>query len=264
MTLAELSVLPPIAQMRGSDPTLLADELVHIIEWGIKAHPRSQQKRIGPSEMGNPCGRRLAYKLAGANEVNTGGDGWRPTVGTAVHTWLESTFRASNKQLGEIRWLVETRVDVGEVSGDVITGSVDLYDRMTATSVDWKIVGPTTLKDAKRNGPSQQYRTQGHLYGRGWTRRGLPVDNVAVFYLPSNGELRNAEWWSEPYDEAKAIGAITRVNGIKSLTDSLGVIAAAMLPTAPAHCDWCPFYMPASTDLAVACPGHQETATAVA
>lgn len=249
----------PIVEQRGGDPTLLADELMQVIRWGINRHPRSRQKAIGPSEMGHPCTRRLAYKLAGTEAVNTGGgSGWRPTVGTAVHSWLEQTFAASNRQMGETRWLVETRVDVGEVAGEAITGSVDLYDRMTATSVDWKIVGPTSLKMYRLNGPGQQYRTQGHLYGRGWTRRGLPVDTVAVCFLPSNGELRDAVWWSEPYDETVATTALARVDGVASVVSSLGPAAPPLLPTADAHCNWCPFYMPASTDLAVACPGHRE------
>jgi hypothetical protein len=128
--------LPPIIKQRGGDPSVLADELLHIISWAATQHPRSQQVAIGPSEIGCECPRRLAYKLAGVESVNSGGSGWRPTVGTAVHSWLQHAFELSNLKLGEVRWLTETRVDVGEIDGEAVTGSCDVYDRITAVSTD--------------------------------------------------------------------------------------------------------------------------------
>ena len=55
-----------------------------MIRHAIAHHPRSLQKRIGPSEVGTPCDRRIGYKLLGHTE-NERGDAWKPTVGTAVH-----------------------------------------------------------------------------------------------------------------------------------------------------------------------------------
>jgi hypothetical protein len=205
--------------------------------------------------MGHPCARRIAHKLAGTPPVNTE-TSWRPTVGTAVHTWLERTFAASNQKLGETRWLIETTVEVGQVGEDHVTGSCDIYDRITALSNDWKIVGPNSLKKYRTQGPGQQYRTQGHLYGYGWTRRGLPVDTVAITFLPSNGELADAVFWHEPYDEQVALDAITRVDAIAGLVKAAGPLAPAALPTTDAWCTRCPYYLPAATELTEACPGH--------
>ena len=46
-------------------PDVLASELLAIVHDAIVGQPRSRQKRIGPSELGNPCDRRIGYRLAG-------------------------------------------------------------------------------------------------------------------------------------------------------------------------------------------------------
>jgi len=251
--------LPERMLMLGGDPSLVRDEYLHVIRATIAAHPRSAQKAIGPSEIGTPCQRRLGYRLAGVPQVQAGGS-WRPTVGTAVHSWLDMAFADPrwNDAEGTARWLTETKVDVGEIAGIPITGRADLYDRITGTSIDHKCVGITTLRAARAGRVDPKYRVQGHLYGRGWARAGLPIETVAISYLPNNGELNEAHWWSEPYDEAIAVGALEAANTVAVL---LKVVPAAMLlpvlATANDHCNWCPWFMPAATDLTEACPGHR-------
>lgn len=256
MTLASLNNLPPIDTARGGEPGLLADELFWQIKQRINNHPRSLQRRIGPSELGTGCTRRLAHKLAGTTETNTRDSAWKPTVGTAVHAWLEDTFTQANAGTHPARWLVELTVDVGDIGGVPITGHVDLYDRVTATVIDWKIVGASSLRNKRANGPGEQYRTQTHLYGRGITRRGLPVDTVMIVCLPQNADLHDTYVWHEPYDEQVALDALTRASTVQHLVDNGGAGAAAALPTADAFCNWCPYYQPGATDLTLACPGH--------
>ena len=117
-----------------------------VIRGAIANHPRSLQKRIGPSEIGTPCDRRIGYKLLGQDE-NPRGDAWKPTVGTAVHAWLETA--AENANLAQVisaggligdhqlEWVTEQSVTVGYLhDGTAITGSADLYHRPTATLID--------------------------------------------------------------------------------------------------------------------------------
>ena len=94
---ADLGALPPIDTQLGSDPGLLLAEIKAIIASAIEAHPRSQQTRLGPSEIGDPCARRLAYKLLGTQKARTLSTPWRPTVGTAVHSWIEEAIAAHNE-----------------------------------------------------------------------------------------------------------------------------------------------------------------------
>lgn len=266
--------LPDALTSRGGDPDLLKAELVDVITTAIAANPRSLQRRIGPSEIGSPCQRRIGYILAGTEKVTADGDAWRPTVGTAVHTWLEHVFVQANRawraQAGHdvTRWLVEHKVSIGEVPGlaalvaddhddDEIRGRCDLYDRVTATSIDWKVVGPATLKRVKTGHLDEKYRVQGHAYGYGWTRRGQPVDTVAVMFLPSNGELSQAHMWHQPYDEQVVRDALANVATVTAALSTFGPERALpVLATADDHCDFCPYRLAASTDVAQACPGH--------
>lgn len=239
------------------DMDIVRDELLWAIADAIDQHPRSQQVRIGPSEIGVECARRIGYKLAGVEAVNDRGVPWKPTIGTAVHTWLEGVFDRLNTKLGfENRWLLEQTVDVGEILDEVITGHCDVYDSVTFSVIDWKVVGGQQLLKYRENGPGEQYRVQAHLYGRGWQRQGRRVDTVAVMFLPRDRELDKAHFWHEPYDEQVAINALKRVEGITKLIRSAGPAAIPLLPTAPVWCKFCPNYLPASTELPSSCPGH--------
>jgi hypothetical protein len=257
--------MPEKLQSRGGNPALLRDELLHVIASHIDNHPRSAQTRIGPSEVGAPCSRRLAYKLAGIPESNQRTAAWRPTVGTAVHTWLEQACTAWNEAHDVERFYLEQKVTVGSIGGVEITGSCDCYDRITATVVDWKVVGPTALKKYKAaKDPGQQYRTQAHLYGRGFVATGLPVDHVGVLFLPQSGELQDAYYWTEPYDEQIALDGLSRANGIATLVAALGPSAPIALPATDANCGYCPWLQRGSQDLTTGCPGGDSGGFAVA
>ena len=257
--LPELAVNPTLTDQDVVDDYLAA------ITRAITDHPRSQQKALGPSEIGIACPRRIAYKLLNYPEpeqVN-----WRATVGTAVHAWLETVFDADNMRRattlgGQERWLIETRLDVAKSPTlGTISGSCDLYDRLTGTVIDHKAVGPSMLKMYRSKGPSQQYRAQAHLYGLGWAYRRMPVTTVAIAFLPRNGELAEAHVWREPWQPQIALDALARVEGIALAVKVRGRDALALLGTADNYCGNCPFYRPGSADPALGCPGDPGSAT---
>lgn len=235
------------------------DDLLHLIRGRIAAHPRSLQTRIGPSEVGTPCTRKLGHKLAGTPERERGTP-WRPTVGTAVHNWLEETisaYEATRASQGlPQRYHVEQRVTVGDIDSTDITGSCDLFDAITGTVVDWKIVGPTSLKKY-RGGPNHTYRVQAHLYGLGWVNAGFDVREVSLFVLPSAGELHDAVFWHEPFDVDLAQAAMQRASAIAKAGRLAGwdrVLPG--LATADDFCTHCSFFVANTTDLVTGCPGH--------
>lgn len=228
MTLADLTHLTHPA----SAPEQPAwDEYRTLIETAIDGDPRSLQTRIGPSEVGNPCDRCLIHKLAGTPEINTDA-AWLPFIGTATHAALADFFMAANGD--RARFLVEATVSVGTIGGVDITGHADLFDLVRRRVNDWKIVGKTTLDKVRRHGPSAVYRIQAHLYGRGFTRRGLPVDTVGIHFLPRNStSLHDAIVWEEPYDEQVALDALHRAD---MLAAGIAVVGAeAVLASAPTH-----------------------------
>jgi hypothetical protein len=252
--------LPPPLQRTSTPPEQLGQELTTLIRDAITNAPRSLQKRIGPSELGHDCARRIGYKLADFPENPNQLPNWKATVGTAIHTWLEhvldnDNLTYANGHNGEERWYVENKVSVGDLNGDDIDGTTDAYDRVTGTVIDWKTCGPAMLKKYRRQ-ISGQYRKQAHLYGRGWQRKGLTVRHVMVVFLPRNGELSETVVWHEPYDVQVALDALERATGIDITVTQLGKAAFQHLPTADAYCNRCPFFRAGSVDPALGCPGH--------
>ncbi|WP_159622704.1 hypothetical protein [Ruania rhizosphaerae] len=208
------AVLPPVhAPYAGGDPAAALKDAERIIADSIMNAPRSLQVEIGPSEIGNPCDHCLAAQLAGWSQ--NAELGWLPFVGTAVHSALEVFFiehenhRNANHTTGR-RYLTEHKVLVGQVAGTDVWGTCDLFDTVTGMTVDWKIVGITTLRAAKKR-PKPEHRVQAHLYGRGWVNAGYRVEHVAIAHLPRNEQsMTRAVWWHEPYDEQVAVDALDR------------------------------------------------------
>lgn len=223
------------------------DLYLGVIKDGITRHPRSLQKRIGPSEIGRPCDRWILHKLNGDGEPDRG-PAWKPAVGTAVHDQLERWFDAANvpNAAGDVtnwEWVTEQNVVVGQIGGQDIPGHSDLFHVPTGTVIDHKIVGPRQLSKYRLQGPSKQYRVQAHLYGKGFTDDGGwgPCRAVAIAFLPRDGELSNAYFWTEPYNPHLAAEAMIRANRLHTLLTILGIDAAlAASPLCDDEwCTWC-------------------------
>lgn len=227
----------------------LAGDLIGTVVDAARYSPRSKQMTIGPSEIGHPCARRLAYKLSGEPSRWRDSDPWASIVGTAVHAWLASAFAAANLTLDEPRWLVEQRVH--PTPG--IPGSCDLYDLHTDSVIDHKVVGADTMNKAKRGGPSEQYRIQCHIYGLGWERLGRAPREVAIAYWPRSGFLSGLFLHREAYDRALALSALDRLTNISAAAMSLGVDThpehLMLIPSSPGdQCRYCPYQSCAPRD----------------
>lgn len=211
-------------------PDVVFEELVEEIRHAITNHPRTLQKRIGPSEIGEPCSRALIAKLMGEPEPEEPPN-WRATVGTAIHGWLEETFGRSVLQGGQDgpRFLLEKRVTVGTIGGARITGSCDLFDVPTGCVWDWKTKSKTQMSKHKRHGPGEKYRVQFHLYGYGMAAAGHRVTSVGMVCLPRDGEFSDIFHWAEPYDPQVAVNAIARANQLHTLASTFGVQAAQQM-----------------------------------
>jgi hypothetical protein len=135
-------------------------------------------------------------------------------------------------------------------------GTADLYDRATATVIDHKVLGAASLKSFRKDGPSEQYKTQVHLYACGLRLAGAKVENVAIMAWSRSGALKDAIWWQEPYNEQIVEDTLARLDAVRNTVEALGLGALPLIPTADAFCMWCPFYMPGATETSEACAGH--------
>lgn len=256
-TLADLSLWTGEATSRGTDPQLVGDELIDLIREGILAGDmRSRQVEIGPSEIGHPCARSLAYRLAGVPHTGTQNTPWRQWIGTQVHTGTELFAHQANANRGT-RWLTDLYVEVGELyPGRAIRGHLDFLDLLTATIVDLKVPGSTAMRTYGPGKPeSPQYRIQVNAYGRGVQRAGFLPEHVAILRLSPARELHEGIFKAERYDEQVAVDALNRAGGIARMVDALGAQAAAALPPTDFHCNRCSWFRPGSTDLTTGCPG---------
>lgn len=206
----------------------VADSYMDAVADSIVNQPRSLQKRIGPSEIGMQCNVALLHKLAGSDEpLRNNPYPWKPTVGTAVHDYLERAFERIGRQgVFPGRYLTERKVTVGEVGGMAITGSTDLFDTVERAVIDHKILGKSSMTKYQRSGVTPQYRVQAHLYGKGWEDSGTTPELVVVACLPRDGELSDAWFWSEPYDRSVAEKALAHLNELHQELQMFGLDVA--------------------------------------
>lgn len=226
------------------------------IYWADRVSPRSVQRDLGPSEIGDPCPRQIAYKLADTPEVNRSADYWFAILGTAAHAWLATALdRYQQEVLGRgvdnPRFLIEQRV-LAVGSHYATPGHTDVYDIDEQRVVDWKLVGASSLKKVKNDEIRPGYRIQAHTYGLGWVQRGYPVREVMNVYLPRSTFLKNLHVWVEPYDEQIALQALDRVAQIDHLRQ---VVPIGAVPHGECSV-WCPFLRPGPLN-DLGCPGHQ-------
>ena len=220
-------------------PQGVVEDLLAKIDAAIVGHPRSQQTRIGPSQLGDPCTRSLLRALAGMRPPRRTGpyDGWLSTIGTATHGWLADLFTGRDSD----RWLREQRVTVGQVAGVDIVGHADLFDLATGTVIDWKVLGELSHEKVRLHGPGQRYEVQLQSYAHGFAALGLPVRQVLLVALPRHKGLDSTVWWDDVYRPDVAEAALARATGLVRLTELVGLPAALdnFTPCDDWHCHWC-------------------------
>lgn len=229
----------------GPDPfdAVAKQQFIDMFMWKENESPRSKQLDIGPSEMGHPCERHIAYRLTATPAVNLGFDPWPAVVGTAVHAWVEQAVNEYQKASRQEDFLTETTLDISGVA----TGHADLYWKSQKTVVDWKTAGPDVMKKVRANGPPDGYVVQAQIYGLGFEQAGWPVDRVALAFLPRAGWLRDMYVWSAPYARDIAEAALARVLAIGQKILDLNIFTNfhrfEQVPASPGdHCGFCPWF----------------------
>ena len=229
----------------------LADRLRLAITDHSNNAPRSRQSRIGLSEVGEVCVRKLAYKMVEHKKTNPQSDPWASISGTALHTWLADCFGTNSN------YLVEHKVE----AAPGLMGTLDLFDIAEGMVIDHKCVGASSMKARKKDGLTQQQRIQISLYAKGLENQGHTVTKVACAFYPLGGRLDGLYTIVEDYNRQFALDAIERFHSTQALVWQLDPESSPasweLIPATPSYsCIYCPFYLPGSTNLAAGCPGE--------
>jgi hypothetical protein len=196
-----------------ADSTGLRTPLMQAIREFAANAPRSLQKAVGPSQVGTPCARQLAFQLSDLPPTRDLNDPWPSIVGTAVHAWLADAMTHANNVAGELIWMTERRVDAGWG----MRGSCDIFHVPSGTVLDWKILGDTQYAKYTNDQPSEGYKTQAHTYGLGFANLGFEVNTVGIVFLGRAKMLKDMHIWSEPFDKLRALKAIRRFVKLQSI-----------------------------------------------
>jgi hypothetical protein len=243
----------------GDDSSALADRIKAVVNARSANAPRSQQKRLGLSEVGEVCVRKTSYKLLDWEKTNPSTDPWASISGTAIHAWLADAFLNTN----EGNFIVEHPVKVT----DELAGTADLFDITNKMVIDHKCVGATAMKSRKKDGMTHQQRVQINLYGLGFENEfgAGSVEKVALAFYPLGGRLDGLYTIVEPYNRQLALDAIGRVQDAQVLLWQLDPEANPqnwdLIPKSPSRsCSYCPWFLPFSKDGSKGCSGEENAA----
>lgn len=254
----------PAPTLNGNSPwaSRYAGELKRVFHEHAARAPRTLQQHLGPSELGSPCDRQVAGKMAGVPTTNHVSDPWPSIRGTAMHAWAADAFLADNTRSGRLRWVAEQRVTPHPDH----PGTADLYDAVEHAVVDHKFLGHSSMQKIRGNsGPPRHYVVQLLLYGEGYRLLGLPVDRVVLAAYPATAASIDGLWvWERVHtpadDELLAVVfEQTKVRRQWAEAIAAGKASLADVPQAPTDdgCFFCPFFRPESaTDDGTGCAGH--------
>lgn len=230
------------ASLSGPDP--IETWFTEIIIGAELARPRTQQVAIGPSELGDPCDRALAYKAMGNLPVNYS-DPLKANLGTAFHEFVMRALIASSPG----RYLTEFPVEYRGVSG-----SVDIFDRWYGRLVDLKTTSKSKISRVRFKGVTQGHKVQVQTYAAGLIAAGENVRSATLLYVPTDGTLADVYAASLPIDVSVADAAIDRLEAIQNRVMD-GEHPAEFEAFVTPLCGWCPAYRPNGPLTSRSCPG---------
>jgi hypothetical protein len=236
--------------------------------------PRSVQKHLGPSELGEECDRQVVMKMARLTSTNHVSDPWASVMGTAGHAYVEGMYQWDNIRRvelgGNMRWIPEQRVTPDPdpftrlATAQSHPGTADLYDVQYLALVDHKFLGDSSRDKLKKSGPKRVYYVQLLLYRRGYQYLGLPVTRVVLLAWPrTKSSLDELYVWDHTpteADEQLVDEVLLRTQARQQVAEMVkaGDVNIMDVPVTPSDdsCHYCPLYRPQSAyDNSYGCPG---------
>lgn len=216
---------------QGVDPEQAKRDITGQILDAITNHPRSLQKRIGPSEIGTPCTHCLAARLAGWEKKNWGSrgqplKGQRSIFGSSTFSWTR-ILAAQTTWLGDTRNGGCARRPCGSATS--ATPRSQAAPTSSTSTPDKPSTGNSSAKTASKNtGPKALPIPTGskptYTAGAG-NAEAAKSTQCRSYSCPHSQPRGDHFWWSEPYDEQIALAALERANHLDKQIRTLRAFA---------------------------------------
>lgn len=186
---------------------------------------RDGQRKVGASQISNPCTKHLALALSGyepePSKYWLGGK-----IGTAIHSAIENAIEHSDDEVLKGA-LVEQKITLGELPNyGVVSSKPDLMLPSINHLVDWKTSTRAKTKkiqawvdgvkqDASTTYTMQKYIGQTQLYAWGEVQAGLQVDNISLIFVNRDGTSdSDVLEYTFAYDESIAVALWNRLEAL--------------------------------------------------
>lgn len=193
---------------------------------------RDQQRKVGASNISNPCDYCLALALHGG--PSTPNRWWLGArIGTAIHAALESEAEKHIDRPRSYHYdalegaLIEQKITLGYIEGyGYINSKPDLALVKHEHLIDHKTSTKIKIKGYKLNGVPTAYIYQTQLYAWGLNQAGIQIDRISLNFIARDGTTDDDIWvTSFDYDEELALRAWNRLEGIWNYLQEGGKVA---------------------------------------
>lgn len=170
---------------------------------------RSKQVKIGPSAIGG-CRRRVYHNLVRTPTTNDTRDyALSAIMGTYIHAGIAEAITREDP-FGD-NFLIEQQFET-----EKITGNIDLFIKDIGLVIDWK----TTKVKSMRYSPSKAQLFQVHIYGWILEENGYKVNEVALCYIPRDGDIADIKVHREDYKKEIALEGLKWLDEIQEIVNS--------------------------------------------
>lgn len=193
---------------------------------------RDQQRKVGASQISNPCDYCLGRALhGGQSEPNRWWLGAR--IGTAIHGALEAeeekhTDRPRSYHFAALQdATIEEKIVLGTIPGyGTVSSKPDLALVAEAHLIDHKTTTKDKLKKYKLFGVPTAYIYQTQLYAWGLNKQGTRIERISLNFICRDGSTDDDIWiHSFDYDESLAVKAWSRLESIWNYLQEGGKVA---------------------------------------
>nr|DAW17365.1 MAG TPA: Exonuclease [Caudoviricetes sp.] len=191
----------------------------------LQQSERDKQKKVGASNISNPCTRHLAHDLVGTPQGES--KYWMGArIGTAIHSYLEKAIELTDDPLLDSA-IVEKKITLGEIEGyGTISSKPDLVLPNHKHLIDWKSSLRAKVKKLRNlnDGLSsdegsiytvKRYVGQGQLYAWGLNKMGIEIEAITMLFINRDGTNETDIWpYTFEYDESIALALWARLENL--------------------------------------------------